>query len=282
MRVKLRVKSSNKITAYIIAYNNISKIEAAINSVKWADEILLVDSNSTDGTTELAQKLGARVVQVDFNGFGDLRNKALEHCQHEWVFSLDSDERCTTQLRDEILNAVKNFLPNNSPQVYFVPRKSYFLGKLIKHSGWNPNYRQPQLFKKTAMRYTLEPVHEGYELLAPAYEFIGKHKDRRKDKHCGYLKNYVWQVPFENLSEVVDKANRYSSLGVEKLIKKNEKPSLFRAFYKGWWSFIKHYIFKKGFLDGWAGFIIAFGNFEGTFYRYAKLYEQQQVKTSKL
>src|SRR5215471_19155272 len=84
-----------KISAYIIAYNEAEKIEAAVSSVLWADEVVLVDSFSTDRTAELATALGARVVQVAFNGFGDLRNQALKACQHEWIFSLDSDERCT-------------------------------------------------------------------------------------------------------------------------------------------------------------------------------------------
>ena len=158
----MKSESENKITAYIIVYNDIAKIEAAINSVLWADEVLVIDSYSTDGTTELAQKLGVKVVHVDFKGFGDLRNKAISFCKHEWVFSLDSDERCTKELRDEILNIVNQDVSEGRHDIYFVPRKNYFMGKWIKHSGWYPNYRQPQLFKKVAMRYTLDPVHEGY------------------------------------------------------------------------------------------------------------------------
>ena len=263
---------ANKITAYIIVYNDVAKIEAAINSVLWADEVLVIDSHSTDGTTELAQKLGAKVVHVEFKGFGDLRNKALSHCKHEWIFSLDSDERCTKELRDEILQIVNQDINKKlnkfEHDIYFVPRKNYFMGKLIKHYGWYPNYRQPQLFKKGAMSYTMDPVHEGYI-------------NNSKDKKIGYLKNHVWQKPFEDFKQVIHKANRYSELGVEKLENKNIKPSLFKALYKGCWAFVKHYIFKKGFLDGWPGFVIAFGNCEGTFYRYAKFYEKSKIKENK-
>lgn len=246
-----------KITAYILSYNEAEKIEAAVSTVLWADEVVVVDSFSTDQTAELATALGARVVQVEFKGFGDLRNKALEACQHEWIFSLDSDERCTEEVRNEILALIDGAPAHD---VYLVPRMSYMMGRWIKGSGWYPNFRQPQLFKKGSMRYTLEPVHEGYENLS--------------GKPLGVLKNAVWQFPFRNLEEVIKKMNRYSSLGVPKLAGK--RVTMASALGHGLWSFIKHYIFKRGFLDGWAGFVIAFGNFEGTFYRYAKRYEETQ------
>ena len=134
-----------RITAYIIAYNEAAKIEAAVSSVLWADEVLVADSNSTDNTVALAEALGARVVQVPFHGFGDLRNRTLEHCSHEWIFSLDSDERCTPAARDEILATIAG---ETAHDAYLVPRRSYMMGRWITGSGWYPNYRQPQLFKK--------------------------------------------------------------------------------------------------------------------------------------
>jgi glycosyltransferase involved in cell wall biosynthesis len=246
-----------KITAYIIAYNEAAKIEAAVSSVLWADEVLVADSNSTDDTVALAEALGARVVQVPFHGFGDLRNRTIEHCSHEWIFSLDSDERCTAAARDEILSLIAGELAHDA---YLVPRRSYMMGRWITGSGWYPNYRQPQLFRKGAMRYKPDPVHEGYELLT--------------DKPLGKLQNEIHQFPFRNLDEIIRKMNRYSSLGAEKLARK--RVTMWSAFGHGLWAFIKHYIFKAGFKDGWAGFVIAFGNFEGTFYRYAKRYEDVQ------
>jgi glycosyltransferase involved in cell wall biosynthesis len=246
-----------KITAYILAYTQAEKFEAAVSTVLWADEVLVIDSFSTDGTRALAEALGARVVDVPFHGFGDLRNRALEHCTHDWIFSLDSDERCTTEVRDEILALIAG---QPAHDVYLVPRRSYMMGRWISGSGWYPNFRQPQLFRRGAMRYTLEPVHEGYENLS--------------GKPLGVLNNAVWQFPFRNLEELIDKMNRYSSLGVPKLAGK--RVSMASALGHGLWSFVKHYVFKRGFLDGWAGFVIAFGNFEGTFYRYAKRYEETQ------
>ena len=246
-----------KISAYILAYNEAAKIEAAVASVLWADEILVVDSNSTDDTAARAAALGARVVQVPFSGFGALRNSAIAACTHDWIFSLDADERCTPEVRDEILALLAG---EPAHDVYRVPRRSYFMGRWIRGSGWYPNYRQPQLFRKGAMRYTLEPVHEGYELL--------------NGKPLGTLTNDVWQFPFRNLDEIIRKASRYSTLGAPKLA--NKRVSMGSALGHGLWAFIKHYVFKVGFRDGWAGFVIAFGNFEGTFYRYAKRYEETQ------
>lgn len=246
-----------KISVYILTYNEAEKIAAAVSSVLWADEVVVIDSFSTDRTPEIATSLGARVVQVPFNGFGELRNRAIEACKFDWIFSLDSDERCTEKVRDEILGIIAG---PPSHVVYRVPRRSYMMGRWIKGSGWYPNFRQPQLFRKGSMRYTLEPVHEGYEIL--------------NGKPPGTLTNEIWQFPFRNLEEVIKKMNRYSSLGAPKLAGK--RVSMASAFGHGLWSFLKHYIFKLGFIDGWAGFVIAFGNFEGTFYRYAKRYEETQ------
>ena len=184
------------ISAYILAYNEAEKVKAATESVLWADEIVVVDSGSTDGTAEIAAALGARVVQVPFNGFGDLRNRAIEACRCDWIFSLDADERCTAAVRDEILGLLAGVPAFDA---YRVPRRSYMMGRWIRGSGWYPNFRQPQLFRKGSMRYTLEPVHEGYELLT--------------GKPLGTLRNAIWQFPFRDLEEILRKANRYSSLG---------------------------------------------------------------------
>ena len=246
-----------KISAYILTYNEAEKIAAAVASVLWADEVVVVDSFSVDRTREIATALGARVVDVPFNGFGDLRNRAIGICKYDWIFSLDADERCTAAVRDEILALLAEGPPRDA---YRVPRRSYMMGRWIRGSGWYPNFRQPQLFRKGSLRYTLEPVHEGYELLSK--------------KPLGTLKNAIWQFPFRNLEQLISKMNRYSSLGAEKLA--GNRVSMAGALGHGMWSFLKHYIFKLGFIDGWAGFVIAFGNFEGTFYRYAKRYEQTQ------
>lgn len=246
-----------QISVYIIAFNEAEKVRATIESARWADEIVLIDSWSTDGTAAIAQELGVKVVQVKFNGFGDLRNHALDACTHEWIFSLDADERCTPEAAEEIRAITSSA---DAMDAYWTPRRNFFMGRWIKHSGWYPNYRQPQLFRKACLRYDFKPVHEGYVL--------------NSDKPIGHMKNAIWQFPFKNMAEVMHKANRYSTLGAEKI--KHKKITMWSALVHGTWSFVKHYVFKRGFLDGWAGFVIALGNFEGTFYRYVKALEMQK------
>jgi glycosyltransferase involved in cell wall biosynthesis len=244
----------HKLSAYIIAFNEAEKIEQAVGSVLWADEIVVADSGSTDATAAIAERMGARVVQIPFEGFGDLRNKAIAACNHEWILSLDSDERCTPAVRDEILTLLAG---NPAHDAYLIPRRNYFMGRWIMHSGWYPNYRQPQLFKKGSMRYTSDVVHEGYVM--------------QDGRAVGKLTNDIWQCPFRNLEEVNRKMTRYSTLGAHKI--QGQRVAMNMALTHSLWAFFKHFILQRGFLDGWAGFVIAMGHSEGAFYRYAKRVE---------
>jgi glycosyltransferase involved in cell wall biosynthesis len=248
----------SRISVYIIAYNESEKIRSAINSVLWADEIVVADSHSRDDTAGIALEMGARVVQIDFRGFGDLRNRAMDACSHDWIFSLDADERCTPEARDEILKTIAD---PHAGDAYYIPRRNYFMGRWIKHSGFYPDYRQPQLFRKEVLVFKDDPVHEEYSLIS--------------DHPAGYLKQPIWQFPYKNLEEVIHKSNRYSTLGAEKLSQKGRHATMMNALMRAIWSFFHMYILKKGILDGWPGFVIALGNFNGTFYKYAKLHELQ-------
>jgi len=245
------------ISVYIIAYNEAEKIAAAVNSVLWADEVIVVDSHSTDATTTIAEALGATVVQVDFEGFGKLRNDAIAACSHDWIFSLDSDERCTPEAAEEIRRIIAD---PAAADAYYVPRKNWFMGRWIKHCGWYPDYRQPQLFRAAALSFdSHDEVHESYTIHGST----------------GYMQSSIWQFPFKNLDQVLHKANRYSTLGIDRLERQGKQPGMATAVFRGLWSFIRIYFLKRGFLDGWPGFVIAFSNLEGVFYRYAKLCERQ-------
>jgi len=243
-----------KISTSIIAFNQADKIEDAIKSVLWTDEIVLADSHSIDGTADIAERLGARVVQIRLTTFSELRNRAADACSHEWILSLDSDERCTAAVRDEILALLAD---GPKYDAYYIPRRNFFMGRWIKGSGWYPNYRQPQFYRKGTMRYT-RIIHEAVVM--------------QSGQPIGKLENALVQFPFQNFEEVLAKANRYSTVGARMLAYK--QVSMWTALGHAMWAFIKHYVFKLGFRDGWAGFVIAFGNFEGTFYRYAKRYEE--------
>jgi len=247
-----------ELSVYILAFNEADKIRDAIDSVKWADEILVVDSGSTDGTAEAATAMGARVVQVPFEGFGRLRNRAIAACTHEWIFSLDADERCTPAARTEITAIIAD---PQAADAYYIPRRNFFLGRWIRHGGWYPDYRQPQLFRRGALSFNdADEVHEGFAVHG-----------------CiGYMRHPIVQIPYRDLAQLIHKMQRYSTLGADKLARRGVRASLATAFLHALGAFGRIYILKRGFLDGWAGFVIALGNFEGTFYRYAKLAERQQ------
>ena len=245
-----------ELSVYILTHNEEAKIEAAIRSVLWADEIVVVDSNSRDATVSIAQNLGARVIDIPFQGFGRLRRDAIDACTYDWILSLDADERCSRKAAVEI----RNIISRPDADAYYIPRRNWFMGKWIRHSGWYPDYRQPQLFHRGAVVFhEKDEVHESYEVRG----------------RIGYLRSDIWQLPFRDLEQLLFKANRYSSLGSEKLSRRGIKGSMSKALAHGIAAFLQIYIIKRGFLDGWAGFMIALGNFEGTFYRYAKLAERQ-------
>lgn len=250
-----------KISAYIIAYNEELNIGDAVKSVLWADEVVVVDSNSSDRTAEIAASLGARVVQVPFEGFGRLRTAAIASTRFEWVFSLDTDERCTEAARDEIRRIVGS---PDAVDAYYVPRRNVFMGRWIKHCGFYPDYRQPQLFRRNAITFDEAMVHEGYTV----------------NGRSAYMKNYIWQYPYRDLSQLIGKMERYSSLGARKLADRGRSSSMLTAMVHGLVAFVRIYLFKLGFLDGWPGFVISFANFEGTFYRYAKKAEMDAGRDS--
>jgi glycosyltransferase involved in cell wall biosynthesis len=244
------------ISTSIIAKNQAQKIGDAINTVLWTDELVVADSASADDTVKVAEAHGARVVQIPLTTFSELRNRAADACTSDWILSLDTDERCTAELRDEILALIAS---NPDCDAYYVPRRNYFMGRWIKGSGWYPNYRPPQLYRRGSMRYT-GIIHEEVDMV--------------RGGKIGKLTNALWQYPFDSFEEILDKANRYSTVGARKL--EHKRVTLGTALGHATWAFLKHYFFKVGFIDGWAGFVIAMGNFEGTFYRYAKRYQQTQ------
>lgn len=240
-----------RISAYIIAYNEERNIGDAVKSVLWADEVVVVDSFSSDRTADIAESLGARVVQVAFEGFGRLRTAAIASTRHDWIFSLDTDERCTVEASEEIRSII------NSPEAadaYYVPRRNVFMGRWIRHCGFYPDYRQPQLFRRSVLSFDEAMVHEGFTVKGSV----------------GYMQQFIYQYPYRDFSQLIGKMERYSTLGAEKLTDRGKTVSMLSAFIHGFAAFFRIYIIKLGILDGWAGFVISFANFEGTFYRYAK------------
>ncbi|MFH1369261.1 MAG: glycosyltransferase family 2 protein [Elusimicrobiota bacterium] len=244
-----------KLSAYVIAYNEEEKIRECLESVKWADEIIFMDSFSTDRTAEIAKEYTDKVYQHKFDGFGRLRNEALERCSNDWVLSVDADERVTPELKSEILSLLEKG-PN--ADAYLVPRKSHFLGRWIRHCGWYPDFRQPQFFNRRKMKYTSQMVHETYEL----------------DGRLSRVKEHVLQYPFLTLDQFFKKMDRYSTLRSSEMKKEGRKFSVLSLILNPPAMFARMYITKLGFLDGAAGLVLSMLYAYYTAVKYIKLWEQ--------
>jgi glycosyltransferase involved in cell wall biosynthesis len=251
------MESKPPVSVFILSRNEENKIGPALESVSWAAEVVLIDSSSTDRTLEIAAKHGARVVQVAFTKFGELREAGIAHTIQPWIFSLDSDERCTPAARDEIVRIVAD---PRSADAYLVPRQNYLLGRRIRHGGWYPDYRQPQLFRRGKMSYAAaDDVHEGWEVRGS----VGK------------MSNPIVQIPYRTLAEAIGKMNRYTSLGVARQEREGASSGYAKALFRAKWAFFKSYILQFGFLDGGPGLVIAMLRFENSFYKHAKLIEHR-------
>jgi glycosyltransferase involved in cell wall biosynthesis len=251
---------SRSVTVFILSYNEAKQIRAVLESVKWADEIILVDSFSTDGTVEIAREYNARIISEKFCGFGKLRNFALDAASNDWILSIDSDERCTPELAAE----VRRELENPQFDAYHVPRKSHFMNHWMRHAGWYPDYRQPQFFNRTKMRYREDLVHEGYEL-----------KGR-----LGYLREHALQYPWPTVEVAAAKMQRYSTLMAQRYLQMNKRASLGKLIGSPLGMFLKVYVFQQGFRDGRYGLILAAMYGYYTFLKYAKLWELQQSQAA--
>lgn len=233
---------TNKLSVVIITKNEENFITDAIKSALFADEVIILDSGSTDRTCEIAKELGAKVYQNEWLGFGPQKNRAVELAKNDWVFVLDSDERITEELKDEIVTTLKEPQFNG----YFIARLNNFFGKNIKNCGLYPDY-SIRLFNKNYGKFNDVSVHESVQLTSKA----------------AHLKNHMIHLAYESIEEFIQKQNRYSSLN-------HKKKSLIKAIINPYWTFFKLYILKKGFLDGWHGFVISKLYAQYTFWKYIK------------
>jgi glycosyltransferase involved in cell wall biosynthesis len=235
----------------IIARNEAHSLRACLESVSWAEEIVVLDSGSTDATVELCRSLGARVEITDWPGFGPQKNRAIERCSCDWILSIDADERVTPQLRAELEHAIASPGANVA---FRMPRLSSYCGRQMRHGGWWPDY-VARLFRRGTARFSPDVVHEKLLIDGPT----------------GTLTHPLIHETFADLEEVIDKLNRYSSAGAQRLSGLDRRGSLSRAIGHGLWAFLRTYLLRAGFLDGREGFMLAVSNAEETYYRYLKL-----------
>ena len=225
-----------------------------------AQQVVIVDTASTDGTIAIAQEFGATIAQpADWPGFGPQKNRALDLATGDWVLSIDADERLTPELRAEIAGVLEK--PGNVT-CFAIPRLSWYCGRFIRHSGWNPDYVD-RLFQRGTARFSNDLVHER---LIPSGAAVK-------------LKNHMLHYSFMNYSQVLQKIDRYSSASAEQAFAKGKRSSPLAAIGHGTWSFFRTYVIRLGFLDGPQGFSLALANAQGSYYRYMKICEL--IKASK-
>ncbi len=247
-----------KISVVIITKNEEKNIAQCLESVKWVDEIIVIDSESEDKTVEIAERYGAKVFSPEWRGYGPAKQEGVKQTSHDWVFSIDADEVLTTQLTDEIQTLLSQ---DDMCDGYLMPRKTNFMGRWINHSNWYPDHVL-RLFNKTKGGFNSNLVHE-------AIEIEGKK---------AYLKNDLLHYSYPTLDEYFRKSNIYTRMGAEDLLAQGKKSGFFGICIKPIAAFIKHYFLKKGFLDGMEGFLISFLSAVAVMVKYAKLRELLKKK----
>ena len=239
-----------KITATIITFNEERNIARAIESLRCCDEILIVDSGSTDRTTELAENLGARVIEANWRGYAGQKNWAADQASHDWVLSLDADEALSEALEAEIWS-----LKKSGPRFdgYTMPRLARYMGRWILHSGWYPD-RKLRLYDRRQAKWVGDFVHESVAVSG----------------HVGHLQSNLLHFTCESLAEHIKTMERYTTLAAQELASRRIQVPLSRVLFSPPWAFLQSYVLNRGFLDGSEGLTISYMAAFYTFLKYTK------------
>jgi glycosyltransferase involved in cell wall biosynthesis len=238
-----------RLSAIVITRNEAAKIADCLDSLAFCDERIVVDCGSEDDTVPRALAHGARVEQHAFEGFGAQKNFALSLASGEWVLSVDADERVSPALAGEITAAIGE----KGADGYEMPRSSSFLGRTMRHSGWYPDYVL-RVFRRGRARFSDDIVHERVRCEGPV---------RR-------LKQPLLHFPVDRIEDALSRVDRYSSAGAEQMVASGRRVTFASGFLHGFWTFVRVYVLRAGFLDGREGLLLAIANAEGAYYRYMK------------
>lgn len=244
----------------VITKNEESNIRRCLGSVPFASEFLVVDSFSTDKTCEVAQSLGAKVVQESWKGYGPQKKRATELARYDWILSLDADEALSPELQGEIQQKFDKLDPSVG---YEFPRLSFHLGRWIHFGGWHPDW-QLRLFNRQFSQWPDSQLHE-----------------RVQSKSTQRLNHNILHWVFESFSDQVHTNDRYSTLQAQQMFDQGRRFSIVSLIFKPYSKFIELYFFKRGFLDGLAGFMIAVSAGYSAFSKWAKLWELEKKRGSK-
>ncbi len=242
-----------RLSAIVITKNEAHNLRECLSSLNWVQEIIVVDAESDDATAELGREFTDKVFVRPWQGYAPAKNFALAQCTGDWVLWIDADERVTPELREEICELLSK---PPACEGYEIPRLANFLGKWIMHGGWYPGYVL-RLFQREGARFNERTVHEGVTL---------------KGK-IGRLQNHLLHYTDPNLEHYLEKFNRYTSLAAKELQRQGRKFHGWDLLLRPGWFFLRMYVFKTGFLDGMAGFILARLSAAYVFTKYAKLWE---------
>ena len=244
-----------RLSGIVITKNEAHNLHACLESLSFCDEIVVVDSGSTDGTQEIARHHGARLIERDWPGYGPQKEFARREARGEWVLSLDADERVTPALREEILAA----LASPAFDAYEMPRLSTFLGRPMRHSGWWPDYCL-RLFRKDVGSFPDVLVHESVKTSAAVGRFAG-----HIDHHT-----------VQSLDDLFRKSDQYSTLGAQMVLKRGRRVRITTPVLRSMATFLKMYVLKRGFLDGPEGFFNACVQSQTVFWKYGKAWAAQR------
>jgi glycosyltransferase involved in cell wall biosynthesis len=246
------------LSVVIITFNEEKNIARCIDSLAGvADEILILDSNSTDTTVEIARQKGATIYQQAFLGYVEQKNKALSLAKHNLVLSLDADEALDKTLHSSILSVKNNFHYKG----YTMNRCNNYCGKFIRHGSWYPDTRM-RLVDKSIAQWSGDNPHDTLTFTSP-----------QTKKH---LKGNILHYSFNSFEEHAAQNNKFSSISADSLFKRGKKTNLFKVAFNPFWAFVKSYLVRLGFLDGFYGFVIAVNIAHLTFLKHSKLYKKQK------
>lgn len=248
-----------KVSVTIIALDEAEHIADAIDSAAWADEIVVVDAGSTDGTAEIARAKGARVSERAWSGYVDQKNHAADLASHDWIFSLDADERIPPALAAEVRTLLTS---EPSRRGYRMPRVSFHFGRWMRTTDAYPDY-QLRLYDRRAARWQGRHVHESVKLAAGTY---------------GYLRHDLQHYSVTDLRDQADRINLYSSLAARQMDEAGRTATAFDLLVQPPAAFLRSYLLRRGILDGTAGLTLALMHAHGVFLKFAKLWELQHAR----
>jgi len=253
-----------QVAVTIITLNEEKNIARAIQSVRWAQDVLVVDSGSTDRTVEIARALGVRVVHNPWPGYGKQKNFAQENALHDWVLNIDADEEVSEALQKEIVSTLKS-ATHASPQpvAFAFPRKTFYLGRWIRYGGWYPNTRV-RLAHRAHAKWTEPHVHEDLVVSGPV----------------AHLQSPLHHYAFDSIADQIHTNLNFAQLGARELLARGKNPGMLKMLFKPLGKFLETYVLKQGFRDGLAGFIIAVNAAHSMFLKYAFCFEETLRKNA--